>query len=108
MPGDKIGVEMSQEYALDRERVLSSKGNVLIGVPLRVNDCCGACLLVSNQVRSVGQARQIELLEEHFAPPSLADRYFVRGTIRRYGPGVSTGRDAYRPTIPVLIPHTKS
>jgi hypothetical protein len=56
MPGDKIGVEMSQEYVLDLERVLSGKGNVLIDVPLRVNDGCRACLLVSNQVRSVRQA----------------------------------------------------
>jgi hypothetical protein len=108
MPGDEIGVEMSEEYVLDLERVLSGKGNVLIGVPLRVNDCCGACLLVSNHVRSVGQARQIELLQEHFAPPSLADCTSSGEQSADMAGGPSSGRDDYRPTIPVLIPHTKS
>jgi hypothetical protein len=56
MPGDEIGVEMRQEYVLDLERVLGGKRNVLVRVPLRVNDGCRACLLVSNQVRSVRQA----------------------------------------------------
>ena len=44
MPGDKIGVEMRQEYVLDLERVLGGKRNVLVGVALRVNDGCRACL----------------------------------------------------------------
>ena len=83
MPGDEIGVEMRQEYVLDLERVLGGKGNVLVRVALRVNDGCRACLLVSNDVGSVRQARQIELLEDHCAPSSLAGCYFGWGTIRR-------------------------
>jgi hypothetical protein len=73
MPGDKIGVEMPQEYMPDLERVLNGKRKVLVRVPLRVNDDCRACCLVSNQVRSVSQARQIELLEYHCKPSSLVD-----------------------------------
>jgi len=53
MPGDKIGVEMRQEYVLDLERVFGGKRNVLVRVTLRVNDGCRACLLASNNVGSV-------------------------------------------------------
>jgi len=83
MPGDEIGVEMRQEYMLDFEGVLGGKGKVLVRVTLRVNDGCRACLLVSNYVGSVRQARQIELFEDHVTPSLLAERYFGWGTIRR-------------------------
>jgi len=76
MPGDEIGVEMGKEYMLDLKRVFGGKDNVLIRVTLWVNYGCRACLLVANQVRSVRQARQIELLEDHPTPPSLANCYF--------------------------------
>jgi hypothetical protein len=56
--------------------VFGSKRNVLIRVTLRVNDGGRAGLLISNHVRSMRQTRQIELLEEHPTPPSLADCYF--------------------------------
>jgi hypothetical protein len=48
--------------------------NVLVRVTLRVDDGCRACLLVSNKVRSMRQARQIELFEDH-GTPLLADCY---------------------------------
>jgi hypothetical protein len=83
MSGDKIGVEMRQEYVPDFESVLGSKGNVLVYVPLRVNNSGGACLLISNNVGSVRQTRQIELLEDHPTPLSIADYYFGWGTIRK-------------------------
>ena len=53
MPGDKIGVEMRQEYVLDLEYVFGGKRNVLVRVTLRVNDGCRACLFVSDNVGSV-------------------------------------------------------
>ena len=58
MPGDEIGVEMRQEYVLDLERVLGGKRDVLVGVPLRVNDGCRACLprLQSCRKRAPGTA----------------------------------------------------
>ncbi len=83
MPGDEIGVKMRQENVLDLELVLGGKGNVLVGVALRVNNGRRACRFVSNHVGSVRQARQVELLEDHFRPPLYADNYFGCGTIRR-------------------------
>ena len=68
MPGDEVGVEMRQKDVLDLEPVFGGKRDVLIRVPLRINDGCRACRLVSNQVGGVRQARQIELLKDHFAP----------------------------------------
>ena len=79
MPGNEIGVEMRQEYVLDLERVLGGKGDVLVGVALRVNDGCRARLLVSDHVGSVRQARQIELLEDHTDHPLLTDCHLGRG-----------------------------
>jgi hypothetical protein len=40
MSGNKIGVEMRQEYIFNFESVLAGKNNVLVNVPLRVNDGC--------------------------------------------------------------------
>ena len=62
MTCDEIGVEMGQEYMLDLERVFGGERKVMVRVALRVNDGRRACLLVSNNVRSVRQTRQIELL----------------------------------------------
>jgi hypothetical protein len=52
--------------------VRRGKGNVLVRVSLRVNDGGTAGCLVGDQVRGVGQARQIELLEDYCTPASLA------------------------------------
>jgi len=65
MAGYEIGVEMGEKYVLDLERVLGGKRNVLLRIPLRVNDDSGACCLISNNVRRVRQARQVELLKDH-------------------------------------------
>jgi hypothetical protein len=73
MPGDKIGVEMRQEYVLDLEPVLCGKRHVLVDVPLRVNDDCRTRMLIANNVRSMRQTWQIELIEDHLTPPSLVD-----------------------------------
>ena len=68
MPRDEVGVKVRQEYVLDLQPVFGSKGDVLIRVALRVNDRGGGGFLVPNHVRTVRQARQVELLEDHFAP----------------------------------------
>src|SRR5207249_8940913 len=87
MPGDEIGVEMRQEYVLNLQGVLGDKRNVLVGVPLRVDHGCRACRLVSNNVGSVRQTRQIELLEDQVALTFFAESCVGWGTIRRYGRG---------------------
>ena len=48
MSRDEIGVEMRQEYVLDLEPVLGGEGDVLIRVPLRVDDGCCAGFLVAD------------------------------------------------------------
>src|SRR5665213_698189 len=68
MAGDEVGMKMRQEYVLDLDRVLGGEGDVLVDVALRVNDGCRACLLVSYDIGSVRQARQVELLEDHATP----------------------------------------
>ena len=83
MPGDKIGVEMSEKYVLDSEAVLGGKRDVLVSVALWINDSCRACRLVSNQVGGVRQARQIELLKDHGRSSPFGRSYFGWGTIRR-------------------------
>ena len=70
MPRDKISVKMRQEYVFDFERVLGRKRNVLIDVPLRVDNGCRTRLLVTNNVGSVRLASQVELLKDHPAPSS--------------------------------------
>jgi hypothetical protein len=82
MSGDEIGVEMSQEYMFDRQRMFGGKRNVLVGIALRVNDSGGGALLVADEVRRVRQAWQVELLEDQGAPTSRG-RYVGWGTIRR-------------------------
>jgi hypothetical protein len=63
--------------------MLGGKRGVLVRVALRINDSRRARLLVSNNVGSVRQTRQIELLEDHPTPLSIADYYFGWGTIRK-------------------------
>ena len=73
MPGDEIGVEMGQEYVLDLQGMLRREGNIVIRVALRVDDDGGTGLLVADDVRGVGEAGKIELLEDHEAPPPFVE-----------------------------------
>ena len=83
MPCDEIGVEMRQKYVLDRKRMPGGKRGVLVRVALRINDSRSARLLVSNNVGSVRQTRQIELLEDQVPLAFFADSCVGWGTIRR-------------------------
>ena len=69
MAGDEIGVEMCEEDVLDREAVFGGEGDVLVDVALRIDDGGGGGLFVADQVRRVGQTRQIKLFEDHRLPP---------------------------------------
>src|ERR1700680_3042311 len=69
---------MGQEYVLDLEGVFGGKGEVLVGVTLRVDDGRCAGLLVSYEVGSVGEAGQIELLKDHVTTASVCGvRLFI-------------------------------
>jgi hypothetical protein len=68
MSGNKVGVEMRQEDVPDGEPVLRGQFEVLIRIALRVDNGCRAGRFVSDQIRGVRQARQIELLQDHLVP----------------------------------------
>jgi hypothetical protein len=75
MPCDKIGVKVRKKYVFDFEAVLGRISDVLVRVALRVNDGGRARHLVSDQVGSVGQARQIELFENQLGSSPVAPSY---------------------------------
>ena len=65
MAGDEVGVEVSEEDVADLEAELFGVGEVLLDVALRVDDDRGRAGLVSDEIRSVGQAAQVVLLQNH-------------------------------------------
>src|SRR5579863_6126480 len=73
----------AEKSVFDVKRVFSGKSEVLVRVALRVNHGGRACRFVPNEVGSVRQARQIELLEDHRPPSSPLYSYFGWGTMRR-------------------------
>ena len=82
MPGHKIRMQVGQKNVFDFQGMFSGKSDVQVSVALRIDDSGRACRLISDQVRGVRQARQIELFENHFRSP-FCGRYFGCGTIRR-------------------------
>jgi hypothetical protein len=63
---------------MDLERVLGSKRDVLIGIPLGINNGSRTRRLVSDHVRGVRQTREIELLKDQ-----------IRTSACRWYPGVA-------------------
>jgi hypothetical protein len=53
--------------------VIRGKLEITFDVTLRIDHRRRACLFVSNQVGSVGEAIQIKLLENHGSPPPPAE-----------------------------------
>ena len=67
--GDEVGVKVREEDVRDPQVVLGREGEILIDVALRIDDGCGVRSGVADEVRSVRQAIQIKLLQDH-RPPS--------------------------------------
>ena len=65
MTRDEVGVQVGQQDVFDREAVLRRKGEVLVDIPLGIDDGRDMGELVTDQVRRVGEAPEIELLENH-------------------------------------------
>ncbi len=63
--GDEIRVKVREEDVCDRQAVRCGKRNVLIDVALGIHDGGGLGALVANQIRRMGEAAKIELLEDH-------------------------------------------
>ena len=65
MTGDEVRVQVGEEDVRDTQAVLRGERQVLLDVALRIDDRGGAGGLVADQVRGMGQAVQIELVEDH-------------------------------------------
>src|SRR6185503_15177035 len=65
---DEIGVQVGFDDVLDLEPVRGGFGEIFIHVSLRIDD--GGFAIRADQVRSVGQTSQIELLEIHYETSS--------------------------------------
>src|ERR1700736_3211656 len=65
MTRDEIGVQVRQEDVCDAKAVRFREGQILIDVALRIYHGGDACLLVADEIRGVGEAVQIKLMEDH-------------------------------------------
>ena len=65
MSGHKIRVQMGQDHMLDLNFLFGCKFHIALDVTLRINDGSCAGLLITDQIRSVGQTSKVELLEDH-------------------------------------------
>ncbi len=83
MAGDEIGVKVGEEDVFDGEAVLGGEGEVLVGVALGVDNGGGAGGFVTDDVRGVGEAGEIELVEDNGAPPGVGVR--VNGLVGEGG-----------------------
>ena len=65
MAGQEVGVEMRQQDMLDPQPRRSRIGDVGVDVPLRIDDRRDSGCLVGDEVRRVGEATEVVLLEDH-------------------------------------------
>jgi len=63
--GDEIGVEMREEHVRDSQAVLVGERDVLIDIPLRIDNGRDAGPFVTDEVGRVGQAVQVKLFQDH-------------------------------------------
>ena len=63
--GEEVGVEVREEDVLDPAAAALGVGDVLVDVALRVDDGRDAGCLVGDEVRRVGEAAEVVLLEDH-------------------------------------------
>jgi hypothetical protein len=68
--GKEIGMEMRQENVPDAAANRLGVGHVLVDVALRVDDRGDACILIGDEVRRVGEAAELVLLQDH--APTIA------------------------------------
>ena len=59
MTGDEVGVEMSQEHVCDSAAEPPRISDVLLDIPLRIDDRRLTAVLIGDQVRRVGQTAEV-------------------------------------------------
>jgi len=74
IPGKRAGVDRGfplwaflRGDTMNEKTSGSGKRKILIDVPLRIDDCGDVCRFIADEIRRVGEAIQVELLDEH--PP---------------------------------------
>jgi hypothetical protein len=65
MSGEEVRVEVGEEDMLDAHPPLLRHRDILVDVPLGVDDHGGPASLVAEEVGRMGEAAQVELMEEH-------------------------------------------
>jgi len=65
VPGNKVGVKVSEEYVLDRATGLRGTVQILSDIALRVDDRCRCRTGIGYQVRRVRQAAKNKLMNFH-------------------------------------------
>jgi hypothetical protein len=70
----KVSMEVREKYMANFQAKPFSIGEVSGNVPLRIDNDGGCTFLVSQQVRSVGQAAQVVLFQDH-GLASLAQQF---------------------------------
>ena len=112
MPGDEVRVQMGEEDVADRETMLPGEGDVTIDVALGVDDRGDLGFFVGDQVGGMGEAPEIELLEDQRTIPfQLRERMSKRSVLgellgaRCQVPGASqrAWKAPASPLPPVLI-----
>jgi len=83
MPADEVRMQMRFDHILDRQTVRGSFVDVLIDVALWINDDCFT--IRADQIRSVSETIEIELLEVHAESLSwrLPRRIFAQNSTDR-------------------------
>src|SRR5262249_33677077 len=84
MSGDEIRVEVRQKNVPDREPVLARERQVLIDVPLRIDDGRRPGLLIADEVRRVRETIEIKLLENHGLESSIYEQVYTRRISRSH------------------------
>ena len=67
MPGKKVSMEVGEEDIANRHAEPLGVGQILLDIPLRINDDRSLAGLVGDQIRGMGQTAQIVLFQEHTA-----------------------------------------
>jgi hypothetical protein len=67
--GDEVRVEMSQYDVLDLKAVIGCELEVALDVSLGIDDNRGASGFIADQVRSMGKAVQVKLVEDQGQSP---------------------------------------
>src|SRR5579863_6684645 len=91
---------MRQEYVFDLQAMFGCERQIPVDVALRIDDRRDMRFFIPDNVGGVGQAIQVELLQDHDSPSSHTASlntssytsssesiYFGWGTIRKYGRG---------------------